>query len=213
VSAFLLILSAPSGGGKTTIAHALLERRADLGFSISATTRPARPGEQDGVDYHFLSNEEFLERVTAGDFLESAEYGGHLYGTLESEVDRVLAEGRHVVLDIEVQGAEQTRQRRDDVVSIFILPPSAEVLLSRLKRRGADDRESLSRRLIQADTELQQAATYDYVVVNDDLEEAVAAVETIIDSEGRRTPRRADLTETIDTLRAALAIKASELES
>ena len=106
-----------------------------------------------------------------------------------------------------------TRSRSALGRRFHILPPSAEVLLSRLKRRGADDRESLSRRLIQADTELQQAATYDYVVVNDDLDEAVAAVETIIDSEGRRTPRRADLTETIDTLRAALAIKASELES
>jgi guanylate kinase len=211
VSPFLVVLSSPSGAGKTTIARALLERRDDLGFSVSATTRPPRSTEQDGVDYHFLSQDEFMRRVTEGGFLESAEYSGHLYGTLEDEVDRMLAQGRHVMLDIEVQGAAQIRQRRSDVVSIFVLPPSADALVGRLQGRAADDREALSRRLIQADTELQQAATYDHVVVNDDLDTAVATVAAIIDAEEQRTARRPDLAAMIDKLRADLAIKASEL--
>jgi guanylate kinase len=210
VSPFLIVLSSPSGAGKTTIAHALLEARDDLGFSVSATTRPPRAGERDGVDYHFLSRDDFMQRVADGAFLESAEYGGHLYGTLEAEVDRVLAQGRHVMLDIEVQGAAQIRQRRGDVVSIFVLPPSADALVERLQGRGADDREALSRRLMQADTELQHAATYDYVVVNDDLDVAVAAVAAIVDAEPLRTARGADLAATIDRLRADLAVKASK---
>ena len=115
---FLLVLSAPSGGGKTTIAKALLAARDDLDYSVSATTRPPREGERDGVDYHFLTREEFVRRRDAGDFLEWAQYGGALYGTLEAEVDRVLASGRRAILDIEVQGARQIRERRSDVVDV-----------------------------------------------------------------------------------------------
>ncbi len=204
MSPFLIILSSPSGGGKTTIARGLMAAREGLGFSISATTRPQRRSERDGVDYHFLSAEEFNRRRKAGEFLEWAEYGGHLYGTLEAEVDRVLAEGRHVVLDIEIQGAAQIQQRRSDVVSIFIVPPSADVLIQRLTERASDDRESLARRLAQAGIELQQAEHYDYVVVNDDLEQAVAEVAAIVEAETHRTQRQHDLREGVARMRSDL---------
>ena len=211
MSRFLVILSSPSGGGKTTIARALMADREDLGFSISATTRAPREGERDGVDYHFLPADEFARRRDAGAFLEWAEYGGHLYGTLESEVDRVLAGGRHVVLDIEIQGAAQIRQRRADVVSIFVLPPSADVLIQRLTKRASDDRESLARRLTQAGIELQQAEHYDYVVVNDDLAQAVADVAAIIDAETHRTLRHDELQEWLAGLRADLEQRITNL--
>jgi guanylate kinase len=211
VSRFLVILTSPSGGGKTTIAHRLLATREDVGFSISATTRPARESERDGTDYHFLTAEEFARRRDAGAFLEWAEYGGHLYGTLEAEVDRVLAGGRHVVLDIEIQGAAQIRQRRSDVVSIFILPPSADVLIQRLTERASDDQESLARRLTQAGIELQQAEHYDYVVVNDDLEQAVAEVAAIVDAETHRTMRQDELLQTVARLRSDLERQTNEL--
>jgi len=213
VSPFLLILSSPSGGGKTTIAHRLIEARNDLEYSISATTRTLRRGERDGVDYYFLSPEEFERRRDEGAFLEWAEYSGALYGTLESEVDRILAQGRNVVLDIEVQGAGQVRERRGDVVSIFILPPSAEALVSRLEARALDDRESLSRRLAQADGELQQATAYDHLVVNDDLDLAVAAVAGSVDGEAKREPHGPELNRTISALRAELKELAKQLSS
>jgi guanylate kinase len=211
MSRFLVILSSPSGGGKTTIAHALLRDRHDLGFSVSATTRPPRDREQDGLDYHFLSAKEFERRREAGAFLEWAEYGGHLYGTVEAEVDRVLAGGQHVVLDIEIQGAAQITQRRSDVVSIFVLPPSADVLIQRLTKRASDDRESLARRLTQAGIELQQAEHYDYVVVNDDLAQVVAEVAAIIDAETHRTLRHDELHETVARLRAELEQRTTDL--
>ncbi|NIN11530.1 MAG: guanylate kinase [Gemmatimonadales bacterium] len=204
MSPCLVILSAPSGGGKTTIAKELLAGRHDLGYSISATTRPPRPDEREGVDYYFVSRDEFLRQQQSGELLESAEYGGHLYGTLVSEVDRVLAQGRHVILVIDVQGARQIRERRSDVVSIFILPPSADVLVGRLRGRASDGAEDLSHRLERADRELQQAATYDYVVVNDDVSQAVAEVSAIIDAETRRTARRSGLREMIAALRQEL---------
>lgn len=188
---FLLVLSSPSGGGKTTIARALLGARADVGYSISATTRPKRRSEEDDRDYHFLSRDEFIRRRDGGDFLEWAEYGGHLYGTLEEEVDRILRSSRHALLDIEIQGARQIRQRRLDVVSIFILPPSAEVLLERLGARDSDAPEDLHHRLTRAVEELREATAYDYLVVNDDRETAVSAVAAILDAESHR-PRRVD---------------------
>src|SRR5690606_17584084 len=129
---FPLILSAPSGGGKTTIARELLQRRGDLGYSVSATTRPRREGEVDGRDYHFLTRTAFLERVEQGDFAEWAEVHGNLYGTLRSEVKRLLSSGRHVVMDIDVQGAEQFRRAFPDSVLVFLLPPSASILAARL---------------------------------------------------------------------------------
>jgi len=181
VSPRLVILSAPSGGGKTTIARRLEASRRDVGFSVSATTRTPRANERDGVDYYFFPREEFLRRTEAGEFLEWAEYAGHLYGTLTAEVDRLFARGKHVLLDIEVQGAEQVRRRRKDALAIFILPPSADELVRRLAGRRSETREQLARRIAQADRELEAALGYDRVVVNDDLDGAVEAVSGFID--------------------------------
>ncbi len=187
---FLLIISAPTGAGKTTIAKALADARADsVAFSISATTRPPRPGERDGVDYFFLSRPEFQRRADRGDFLEWAEYSANLYGTPASEVDRILASGRHVLLDIELQGARQVRQRRRDVVSVFVLPPSVTVLMERLQGRGTDAPADLKRRLEQAVHELEAADEYDYIVVNDDRQAAIRDVGAILDAENLRGER------------------------
>lgn len=201
---FLVILSSPSGGGKTTIARTLLEDRADLGYSVSATTRPPRRGEQDRIDYYFISDDAFRQRVGQGELLEWARYGIHLYGTLEDEVDRILATGRHALLDIEVQGARQIRQRRPDVVSIFILPPSADILIERLRGREREDEMQIQERVRRAVDELGEAREYDYVVVNDDLSQAVAEVSAIIDAETRSVPRLDDLNNRIAELQAAL---------
>jgi guanylate kinase len=183
VSPFPVILSAPSGGGKTTIARALLARRPDLGYSVSCTTRAPRPGEMAGRDYYFMSRGEFLAERERGAFAESAEVHGNLYGTLRSEVERVVAGGQHVVMDIDVQGAVQFVRAFPQTVTIFILPPSAEVLLDRLRARKTESPAQLAARLQSALQELQQVGEYEYVIVNDDLERAVASVESIIDAE------------------------------
>lgn len=200
----LFILSSPSGGGKTTITKALLAGRDDVGYSISATTRPPRGQEQDGIDYHFLSDNEFDRRVRAGDFLEWASYGGYRYGTLRAEVDRVLADGRHVLLDLEVQGARQVRDRCQNVVALFILPPSAQALIERLGGRKTERPPELARRLTRALEELNDAPGYDYIVVNSDRTQAVAEVAAIIDAEAHRTARWDDLQDTLRTLQQGL---------
>ena len=183
MSPFPVILSAPSGGGKTTIARALLARRPDLGYSVSCTTRAPRPGEIPGRDYYFMTRAEFIAERERGAFAESAEVHGNLYGTLRSEVERVMAEGRHVVMDIDVQGAVQFQRAFPQAVTIFILPPSAEVLLDRLRARKTESPAQLAARLQSALQELQQVDEYEYVIVNDDLERAVASVESIVDAE------------------------------
>jgi len=183
VNPFPIILSAPSGGGKTTIARELLRRRSDLGYSVSCTTRKPRLGEVDGRDYYFLSIGEFERRRAAGEFAESAEVHGNMYGTLRSEVQRVLAEGKHVVMDIDVQGAQQFTRAFPQSVTIFVLPPSAEVLLERLRQRQTESKEQLAKRLQSALQELQAVDSYQYVVTNDDLEKAIARVSSIIDAE------------------------------
>jgi guanylate kinase len=157
------------------------------------------------VDYYFLSHEEFERRRQAGAFLEWAQYGGQLYGTLQAEVERILAEGRHVVLDVEVQGAIQIRERRTDVVSIFILPPSVEELVVRLGDRGTDRPADLEQRLRRAVAELDEALQYDYLVINDDRTQAVAEVAAIVDAESRRTGRQVTLVNTVHALRRDLA--------
>jgi len=204
VNPFLLVLSSPSGGGKSTIARHLLGAREDLGYSVSATTRAPRAGEVDGAQYHFLSPAEFARRVEAGQFVEWAEYGGARYGTLKAEVDRVLAAGQHVVLDIEVAGARQVRTAFPESVLVFLLPPSGTVLASRLRARRTDDTATQARRLDIAREELGAAGEYDYLVVNDDLVTAVAQVAAILDAEGRRTNRMPDLGSTVARLRAEL---------
>jgi guanylate kinase len=189
VNPFPIILSAPSGGGKTTIKDRLVALRSDVAYSVSCTTRSPRPGEQDGRDYHFLSASEFLARQERGEFAEAAEVHGRLYGTLRSEVERALSAGRHVIMDIDVQGAAQFRRAFPESVLIFILPPSADVLLERLRARNTEHREALTSRLVSALVELRAVSTYHYVVVNDDVKRAVASISGIIDAEGLRRER------------------------
>ena len=183
MTAFPIILSAPSGGGKTTIARALLGKRQDLGYSVSCTTRSPREGEIEGKDYYFLSRARFLEKRQQGEFAESAEVHGNLYGTLRSEVLRVLESGKHVLMDVDVQGAVQFTRVFPQSVTIFILPPSAEVLLERLKKRKTESAEQLASRLQSALQELQSVDEYEYVVVNDDLDSAIKRIGSIVDAE------------------------------
>lgn len=186
---FPLILSSPSGGGKTTIARMLLGRRADVGYSISCTTRAPRNGERDGADYYFLDRGDFLARRERGDFAESAEVHGNLYGTLKSEVERVFATGRHVVMDIDIQGARQFVAAYPESVLVFLLPPSAETLLSRLTARNTESPDAVLRRLTGARDELAAVGSYQYVVVNDDLERAFMQVASIVEAETVRHRR------------------------
>jgi guanylate kinase len=187
--AFPIILSSPSGGGKTTIAHKLLTVRGDVGYSVSCTTRPPREGEVDGRDYHFLSKQDFKRGQKAREFAESAEVHGHLYGTLRSEVERVLSSGKHVIMDIDVQGARQFAAAFPGSVLIFILPPSAEALIARLEARGTEEPKSLIRRFRSAIDELKAIDLYEYVVVNDEVDSAVAAISSIIEAEGLKRSR------------------------
>jgi guanylate kinase len=200
VNPFPIILSAPSGGGKTTIARELLRRRSDVGYSVSCTTRLPRPGEVTGADYHFLTREGFLRRRAAGEFAESAEVHGNLYGTLRSEIARVLARGQHVVMDIDVQGARQMREAFPSVVTVFVLPPSGDVLLDRLRARKTESPEQLVARLHSALLELRAVDEYEYIVVNDDLEHAVARVEAILDAEVVSRERVVGLTQQVQSL-------------
>ena len=211
---FVLVLSSPSGGGKTTIARSLLEGREELGYSVSATTRAMRPREKDGVDYHFVSRAEFEARVAAGDFAEWATYGGEFYGTLKSELARIAAEDRTAVLDIEIQGARQIRETVAGAVLVFVLPPSGAVLAARLRRRGTEPPRVLEARMRRAAEEMAEAGEYDYVVVNNDLVSAVEAVAAIIDSEGRRVRRLPALADDVarlkdEVLREAAALAAA----
>lgn len=208
---FVLVLSSPSGGGKTTLARRLLATRSDLGYSVSATTRPRREGEVDGRDYWFLSRAEFERREAAGEFIETATYNGERYGTLAAEVERVFASGRHVVLDIEVAGARQVRRRFPDSVHVFVLPPSGAALVERLQARRTEPPAALRARLVHALEELTTVGEYDYVVINDRLERAAAEVGAILDAEGRRVSRQEGLAEFVATLRRAIAAEAERV--
>jgi guanylate kinase len=168
----VIVITGPSGVGKGTLIRGLLERLPRLELSISATTRQPRPGEADGVAYHFLGPEEFDSRVAAGEFIEHAEYSGNRYGTLRSEVQRRLDQGRPVVLEIEVQGARQVREALPDAVAVFIAPPSLEALRARLVGRGTDTPEEVEARLRTAERELEAQDEFPHVVVNDRLQEA-----------------------------------------
>jgi guanylate kinase len=183
VSPFPLVLSAPSGGGKTTVTKLLMARRSDIGYSVSCTTRPPRAGEVDGVDYHFVTARQFEQYRERGDFAEWAVVHGKYYGTLKSAVSTVLASGRHVMMDIDVQGAAQFAAAWPAAVLVFMLPPSVDVLLARLQERNTEDGATLLTRLKSAHAELQVASRYHYVLVNDDLQATVARVSAIIDAE------------------------------
>ncbi|HEY6092999.1 MAG TPA: guanylate kinase [Gemmatimonadales bacterium] len=191
----IVVLSAPSGGGKTTIAKAVREQNPDrFGFSVSATTRKPRAEEREGVDYFFKTRSQFLEGVGAGQFLEYAEYGGQLYGTPKAEVEKVLQSGKHVLLDIEVEGARQVREQYPSPrsVSIFILPSDPRVLLERLQSRKSESIEQIRWRLDRAEYELQQSTLFDRWIRNDDLQTAVREVVAIADDARGRTRAQQD---------------------
>jgi guanylate kinase len=200
VSAFPVILSSPSGAGKTAIAKGLLELRRDVGYSVSCTTRQPRVGEMDGREYYFYSVGEFLAARDRGEFAEWAEVHGRLYGTLKREIERVVGDGRHVLMDIDVQGAAQLRAAYPDSVQIFVLPPSASELVRRLTARKTEDVGSLLTRLTSALAELRAVETYDYVVVNEDLRRAIAMVSGIIDAESAKRHRVQDLEAQVSAL-------------
>lgn len=173
----LFVVSGPAGVGKGTLVTRVRAKRPSLGLPVSATTRNPRPGEVDGVSYHFISDEEFSARVERGEFLEWAQVHDHRYGTLKSEVDACLERGESVILEIDVQGGNNVRRAYPDVVRIFVEPPSWDVLVARLRGRGTESEESLKIRLNTARGELELAPTYDVRIVNDDLDEATAELE------------------------------------
>ena len=178
----VFVITGPSGVGKGTLIARLRERFPRLELSVSATTRQPRPGERDGVDYHFLTPEEFETHVRAGEFLEQATYSGNRYGTLRSEVERRLQDGRPVVLEIEVQGARQVRTAMPEAVAVFIAPPTSEALRKRLLARGTDTPEQVDARLRTAEQELEAQSEFAHVVVNDDLDRATDELAGIVGS-------------------------------
>lgn len=188
----LVVVSAPSGGGKGTILKELFARDSNLRMSVSATTRAPRPGEVDGQQYYFLSKEAFEERIAQGQMLEYAQFVGNYYGTPRGPVEDWLAQGWDVVLEIEVQGGAQVKKLAPDCVSIFILPPSLAVLEQRLRGRGTEDEETIRRRLETARREIPQAAGYDYIVVNDRARDAVEDIQAILRAEKRKVSRGID---------------------
>jgi len=193
----LLILAAVSGTGKSTIARRLLARRAKLKVSVSHTTRTPRTGEQNGVDYHFVSRTEFEAMVERGDFAEWAEYVGNLYGTARATIDHAEAKGHDLIFDIEVQGAHQLKDAYPDAIACFLLPPSWATLRARLEARGTDQQTVIEKRLTRGRIELNEASAFDHLVVNDDLDAAVAEVESLLVAAGSRARLRQPILDAI----------------
>ena len=180
----LYVIAAPSGAGKTSLLHALMQRRPTLAFSVSCTTRAPRAHEVDGRDYHFIGREEFERLVAAGEFIEHADVLGNRYGTRQSVVAAALAEGRSLILEIDWQGARQVREHLPEAVQIFILPPSRAELEARLRKRQTDSEQAIARRLADSVSEMSHWREFEYVVVNHDFEQALAALEAIFDGRG-----------------------------
>ncbi len=193
----LIILSGPSGAGKDTVLKEILSLSDDIKVSISATTRKPRDGEQDGKDYYFLTKEEFLETVENGGMLEYVKYCGNYYGTPKAPVDSWLDEGKSVVLEIEVKGEEKIKKQNPEAVSIFILPPSFSILEERLRKRNTDSDEAILERLKTAKDEVKKAYDYDYVVINDTLENCYKSIFNIIESEKMKSWRMKNIIERV----------------
>jgi len=199
-----MVIAAPSGAGKTSLAQELVRRHADVVFSISATTRLPRAGERNGIDYHFVDEAEFSRLVDGGELVEWAVVHGCRYGTLRSELLAALAMGQKVLLDIDVQGARQVRQRLPEAVLVFVLPPSGAELIRRLEFRATEDSAHRASRLNAAAGELSALDEFDYVVVNDDFGRAVGAIEAIMTAEACRVSRQAELCQTAAEVAAEL---------
>ena len=181
----IVILSAPSGAGKTSLGRALMEKLPNVAWSVSHTTRPPRPGEKDGRDYHFVSREEFQHLLDEGDFLEYAEVYGNWYGTSRRALQRQLEDGKIVLLDIDWQGARQIRQAFPDAVSVYIMPPSIQELENRLRKRGQDPEQVIKKRLAAAEADMSHAGEYDKIIINDDFDTALAELVDFIKNQSR----------------------------
>ncbi len=186
----LVVISGPSGVGKGTVRKALFEMpKHNLTYSVSMTTRAKRPGERDGIDYYFVSREEFLKRASEGKFLEHAEFVGNYYGTPLDKVNERLEDGQEVVLEIEVEGALQVKKKVPDCVMIFIVPPGKEALYQRLRKRGTESEDVIQQRIEKANREFKLAKYYDYIVVNDEVSNAADRIMAIIRAEHAKTAR------------------------
>jgi len=201
----MFVLSSPSGAGKTTLSRRLLEDEPDLTLSVSVTTRPSRPGEVDGVDYQFVTTEQYNLMRNRGDLLESAKVFDNYYGTPRGPVETALSEGRDILFDIDWQGAQQLAQKaRDDMVSVFILPPSSPELERRLKSRAQDPADVVARRMAKAWEEISHWREYGYILINDDVDQAYDELRAILRAERLKRDRRVGLLDFVDTLRAGL---------
>ncbi len=201
----MFIISSPSGAGKSTLSRMLLENEPELTMSVSVTTRPPRPGEVDGEHYHFVSHEEFQKLRDNNGLLEWAEVFGNFYGSPREPVEKALAEGRDVLFDVDWQGAQQISEKMgEDVVKVFILPPGADVLHERLKRRAQDPEEVIARRMSEAASEISHWPEYDYVIINDDLERAAEEIRAILRAERLKRHRRTGLHDFVREMTAGL---------
>jgi guanylate kinase len=197
----MLVLSSPSGAGKTTLSRRLLENDANLVLSVSATTRPKRPNEREGVDYYFVTREEFERMRQEGDFLEQATVFDYRYGTRKKPVTDALSAGKDVLFDIDWQGTQQLKERtREDLVSVFVLPPSHAELERRLKERAQDSDDVVSRRMAKAADEISHWAEYDYVIINDDINAAQARITAILTAERLKRARQIGLSDFVRAL-------------
>ena len=193
----LIVISGPSGAGKSTVVGRAIQGREDMCFSTSVTTRGPRPGEVDGKDYFFIDEERFQQMVEQGELLEHASYVSHSYGTPKAFVEQQMDAGMNVILDIEVQGARQVREKMSDAVLVFIVPPSMEELRRRLEGRGTESADTISARLQRAREELKEASLYDYIIVNDKIDEAAAEFAAILKAEHCRYAHRRHLLESM----------------